>query len=119
MKEKLIEKGKMKHPKAEAVVTDSFVVEYRKYTTELTKKFLERKPWTPPDERKVLAFIPGTISAIFVKEGQHVEEGEEMMILEAMKMKNKIYASSTGTIAKIHVVEGEHVSKSKVVLEMK
>lgn len=102
---------------AKRQVTDRFVVEFRKYTTELNQKFLERKPWVPKDDSKVLSFIPGTITKIYVKEGDHVEEGAPLMILEAMKMKNTVYVERPGKILKINVTEGERVPKSKVIFE--
>lgn len=102
---------------AKRQVTDTFVVEFRKYTTELSQKFLERKPWTPKDESKVLSFIPGTITKIYVKEGDHVEEGAPLMILEAMKMKNTVFAERSGKLLKINVSEGERVPKAKVIFE--
>ena len=102
---------------AKRQVTDTFVVEFRKYTTELSQKFLERKPWTPKDESKVLSFIPGTITKIYVKEGDHVEEGAPLMILEAMKMKNTVFAERSGKLMKINVSEGERVPKAKVIFE--
>lgn len=108
---------KKKKP-SQAVVVDNFVVEFRKYKTELNRKFLERKPWVPKDERMVISFIPGTVTSIFVTEGQHVEEGKEMMILEAMKMKNRIYADRSGVVKKINVSIGERVPKSKVMFEL-
>ncbi|MCF8227159.1 MAG: acetyl-CoA carboxylase biotin carboxyl carrier protein subunit [Bacteroidales bacterium] len=98
---------------------NDFVVEFRKYRTELTKKFLDRKPWIPKDENKVTAFIPGTIQKVYVKDGDQVKEGEPMMVLEAMKMKNTIFASREGEILKIHVREGDAVAKNKVLIELK
>lgn len=107
-----------KKEKEPAVVTREFVVEFRKYTTELNRKFLDRKPWMPKDESKILSFIPGTISKIYVREGQHVEAGEPLLILEAMKMMNTLFAERAGTVLKIHVAEGERVPKSAVIFEM-
>ena len=93
-------------------------MEFRKYTTELNQKFLDRKPYVPKDESKITSFIPGTISKIFVKEGQHVEEGQPLMMLEAMKMKNTIVAARAGIVSSINAKEGERVAKSKVIFEM-
>jgi biotin carboxyl carrier protein len=101
-----------------AVVVDNFVVEFRKYKTELNRKFLERKPWVPKDESKVVSFIPGTVTSVYVTVGEHVEEGKELMILEAMKMKNRIYADRPGVVKKINVAVGERVPKSKVMFEL-
>lgn len=95
-----------------------FVVEFRKYKTELTTKFLNRKPWEPKDESKIRSFIPGTITKIYVEEGQHVDEGDPLMILEAMKMKNTVFSEFSCTIRKINVKEGEKVPKAMVVFEL-
>ena len=78
------------------VVVDDFVVEFRKYRTELTEKFKNRAKWTPIDPSKVLSFIPGTIAKIYVKEGDVVEPGTELMILEAFKMKNIVFSDVKG-----------------------
>lgn len=88
------------------------------YTTRLTSKFKNRKNWKRPDEKMVVAVIPGTIQKLMVKEGEQVEAGIPMLILEAMKMRNEVLAPVTGVIRKIHVTEGEHVPKSQLLLEM-
>lgn len=97
---------------------DNFVVEFRPYTTELTQKFVNRKPWKPKDETKIISFIPGTIEKIFIKEGDHVEENQHLMILEAMKMKNIVFAPMAGKIDKINAIEGERVPKNMVIIEI-
>ena len=90
-----------------------------KYITRLTSKFKNRKSWNRPDERMIVAVIPGTIQKIMVKEGDEVEAGAPMLILEAMKMRNEIRADSQGVIHKIHVKEGEMVPKGHLLLEFK
>ena len=54
-----------------------------------------------------------------VKVGQKVSEGEQMLILEAMKMKNTILFHIDGTVKSIHVKEGEKISKDHLMVEMK
>ena len=66
---------------------------------------------------KVTAPIPGVITEIKVNEGDTVTYGQELCILEAMKMKNSIRANKDGTIAKIHVSVGEQVQQSKVLMD--
>lgn len=88
------------------------------YTTELTKKFENRKAWARPNPKHINSFIPGTIVEIFVKEGQKVKEGETIMILEAMKMKNQIKMPFDGKIGKIHVVEGSKVPNRLLMVEI-
>ncbi|HKK62953.1 MAG TPA: acetyl-CoA carboxylase biotin carboxyl carrier protein subunit [Bacteroidales bacterium] len=105
--------------KKPATVVNDFVVEFRPYTTELTQKFLDRKPWQPKDKTKIKSFIPGTIVKLFVKPGDQVDEEQPLMILEAMKMKNIIFSEISGVVKKIHAAEGDGVSKNKVIFEIK
>lgn len=61
---------------------------------------------------KVLAApIPGAIVSVSVKPGDHVTKGQELIGLEAMKMKNAIRATRDGCIAAVHVSVGDHVQK--------
>lgn len=89
------------------------------YQTRLTAKFTNRKSWKRPDERKVVAVIPGTIQRLMVAEGDEVAEGSPLMILEAMKMLNEVRAPIQGVIKKIYIKEGEQVSKEFLLLEFK
>lgn len=95
-----------------------FNVDGTVYTTELTKKFENRKVWVKPDPKQIKSFIPGTIVEIFAKEGQAVKAGESLMILEAMKMKNQILMPFDGVVKKIHVAEGERVPNRFLMLEI-
>lgn len=62
------------------------------------------------NERAVTAPMPGTIMDIRVVAGQHVQRGEELCCLEAMKMKNSIKSPRQGTIAQVAVSEGQTVA---------
>ena len=97
----------------------SLVIDGTKYRTHLNYKFEKRRAWEDPDSRKITSSIPGTVIKIFVKEGQVVKEGDQMLILEAMKMKNKIMFNADGTVKTIHVKEGEKVPKDFLMVEMK
>ncbi len=88
------------------------------YTTGLTAKFKNRKNWKKPAENKILAVIPGTIREVYVCEGDQVEEGMSMLILEAMKMRNEIKAFRSGVVMKVKVKEGEQVAKEHLLLEL-
>ncbi len=57
----------------------------------------------------VTAPLPGTVVSINVKEGDDVEPGQELCVLEAMKMNNPIRATRSGTVQEIHVQVGEQV----------
>ncbi|MGC9398724.1 MAG: biotin/lipoyl-containing protein [Anaerolineae bacterium] len=67
----------------------------------------------------VLAPLPGTVVAISVKVGQKVEMGEELLVLEAMKMKNPIRAKQGGTVVQIHVHVGDQVQHGAPLLTLK
>ena len=53
--------------------------------------------------------MPGNILKIKVAQGQKVNEGDVLMILEAMKMENEIVATCSGTVAQIVVTKGSVV----------
>ena len=53
--------------------------------------------------------MPGNILKINVAAGQKVNEGDVLIILEAMKMENEITASKAGTVAQIVVTKGQVV----------
>lgn len=96
----------------------TFLIDGDKYRTLLTEKFKNRKKWENPDERKIYSEIPGTVIKIHVEEGQKVKIGDLMLVLEAMKMKNKILFLSDGVVKKIHVNESEKIPKGKLMIEL-
>jgi biotin carboxyl carrier protein len=88
------------------------------YKTRISEKFANRKKYQPLDQRKILSFIPGTVLEILVVEGQKVEKGDTLLILEAMKMKNRLKSAVAGNVRKIHTSAGERVSKGTLLIEM-
>lgn len=89
------------------------------FFTEIPDSFKNRKPYKPDNDKHLLAAIPGTIIEIFVKEGQVVEEGQDILILEAMKMRNQIVSAIDGEIKTIVVKSGDIVSKNELMVEYK
>lgn len=61
----------------------------------------------------VVAPIPGLIKGIFVKEGDKVQAGQQLLVMEAMKMENIINAPYAGTIQKVLVANGENVAQEQ------
>lgn len=53
--------------------------------------------------------LPGIIISIDVKEGQAIQRGQKVAVIEAMKMENDILAESDGTITAIHAHKGDSV----------
>lgn len=62
----------------------------------------------------VTAIMPGLIIKILKNEGEHVEAGETVMILEAMKMQNDLTAKAAGVIRQMNVKQGENVEMRQV-----
>lgn len=88
------------------------------YKTKLTKKFQNRQPYEESNPKLIKAYIPGTVVEIYVKKGSSVKEGEPMLILEAMKMRNVVTAPFDGKIRHILVKNMESVGKNQLILEM-
>jgi biotin carboxyl carrier protein len=88
------------------------------YQTRISKKFQDRKPYEPADPKIILSFIPGTVLDILIVKGQKVSKGEDLMILDAMKMKNKLKCPMDGRVKSIAVNKGDKVSKGTVLLEL-
>jgi biotin carboxyl carrier protein len=58
----------------------------------------------------IKSVMPGVVAKLLVKEGDAVEKGAPLLILEAMKMQNEIAAPSAGVVKTIHVREKEAVA---------
>ena len=86
------------------------------YKTRLSSKFRNRKSYKPADPRMILSFIPGTVIEIMVSEGQEVVKGEELLILDAMKMQNVLKCNMDVRIKSITVQKGARVSKGTLLI---
>lgn len=62
------------------------------------------------------AQMGGVVSAVNVKEGQQVNEGDKIAELEAMKMKVPVMASCSGQVSKVCVAVGDAVEAGQVLL---
>lgn len=95
-----------------------FAVTARKYKTLLTKKYQNRKVWVNPSPYEIQSIIPGTILNVFIKEGDIVNEGAPLLILEAMKMQNRIEMPFTARIKRINVEVGVRIPKETLMIEL-
>ena len=64
---------------------------------------------------KVEAPMPGTVVDVKVKVGDKVKNGDDIAIVEAMKMENSIPAPCDGTIASVNVAKGDSVNTGTVI----
>jgi pyruvate carboxylase len=97
---------------------DRIELENGSFETRVTRKFARRKPYEKLDPRIIKAIIPGVISEISTKAGKIVKQGETLLILEAMKMLNRIQAPLDGSVKAIRIRKGEKVYKGQVLIEI-
>jgi acetyl-CoA carboxylase biotin carboxyl carrier protein len=64
--------------------------------------------------REILAPLDGKVFQLKVTPGDTVEEDEEIMVIEAMKMETPIFAPCDGTIREVRVKEGDQVAENDV-----
>ena len=67
---------------------------------------------------KILAPLPGTILQIMVKVGDEVKKGDNLFVLEAMKMETNIPAEKDGVITAIKVNVSDNVLQNDVIVEI-
>jgi biotin carboxyl carrier protein len=60
--------------------------------------------------------MPGMVVAIPVEEGQQVTSGENLIILESMKMQNELKAPRDGMISRLRVRQGDRVDQNQILL---
>lgn len=65
---------------------------------------------------KIVAFMAGSIYKILVKPGDQVEAGQDVAILESMKMEIPVAVSSGGTIKEVIVSEGDFVDEGDLLI---
>ena len=65
---------------------------------------------------EILAPMPGTIIEVQVSLGDQVVEGQELLVLEAMKMENPIVATADGKVKEINVKVDDKVATKQVMM---
>ena len=65
---------------------------------------------------KIMAPMPGMVIQIMTQVGAQVKKGENLLILEAMKMENMIKSPTDGTVNSIEISKGETVDKNQVLI---
>lgn len=68
---------------------------------------------------RVRSPMVGKILSIKVEKGQTVAKGEELLVIEAMKMENKIFAPQSGIVDQLPVQEGQQVALGEELLSLK
>lgn len=71
-----------------------------------------------PSAKTIHAPLPGSILKINVREGDHFNEGDVLLVMESMKMENNILAEKSGKIVRICVSTGDNVMQDDVLFEI-
>ncbi len=66
----------------------------------------------------ILAPLPGAIMKLEVGKGDIVEKGQLLLIMEAMKMENRVLADRAGVVENIRVQQGDSVLQGDIIMEI-
>ncbi len=77
---------------------------------------IQRKSRTQTGDLPIKAPMPGAVLAVDVEPGQHVEKGQGLVVLGAMKMENQIKAPRDGVVKAIHCQQGQTVEQGRVLV---
>lgn len=66
--------------------------------------------------KKVTSPLPGVIITVKVNVGDSIKAGQEVAVLEAMKMENSIEAEQDGTVTAVHVAKGDSVLEGEAIV---
>jgi propionyl-CoA carboxylase alpha chain len=73
---------------------------------------------SPPDlSRYLLSPMPGLLVSLAVKQGDVINAGQELAVLEAMKMENTLLAERDGVVASIHHEPGANLAVDDIIME--
>ena len=112
-----------------AIELDRLTLGYRLTTSGVVREVLVLTPSQAkyfhkmPEEEQadtsklLLCPMPGLVVSIAVHEGDQVEAGQTLAVVEAMKMENNLKAERDGVIKKIHVAEGDSLAVDTIILE--
>ncbi|EPY03875.1 acetyl-CoA carboxylase [Paenibacillus sp. E194] len=67
---------------------------------------------------KIVAVMAGNVYKILVKPGDQVEAGQNVVVLESMKMEISITSGTGGTVNKVNVSEGDFVDEGDLLIEL-
>ena len=66
----------------------------------------------------IVAPLPGSVVSISVKAGDAVKAGQQLAVIEAMKMENEILAPADGTVKAVHVSAGQAVQQGDALIDL-
>lgn len=67
--------------------------------------------------QQIKAPMPGLVLSVLVSAGDEVKKGDNLLVLEAMKMENMIKSPTDGLVKKVTIQQGEKVEKNEILIE--
>ena len=96
---------------------DGFKTESKIATKEFKPLEVSKQPSSSrAGTNEMTAPLPGTVIEVFVKAGEHIETGQVILIIEAMKMKNSIRSIRAGKITDVLVSAGQTVAHKQALV---
>ncbi|HRA13062.1 MAG TPA: ATP-grasp domain-containing protein, partial [Giesbergeria sp.] len=113
-----VERGAGKNPLALRIAHNGTQIEAM-VLSPLGARLHQLMPYkAPPDLSKfLLSPMPGLLVHVAVQEGQKVQAGEKLAVIEAMKMENVLLAAQDGIVGKLVAGKGESLTVDQVILE--
>ncbi len=107
----------------------SYFVEVHREVKKTKTPTLIRAELPPSDKEKIVkkekgssepvtAPLPGTIIEIMVKPGDVIKKGEVLLVMEAMKMENRIRAEKEGVVESVNVTKGSSVLQGEILIQL-
>jgi biotin carboxyl carrier protein len=89
---------------------------------EFTAEIIDPRAWSgrrhgnveAEGRQQIVAPMPGKVVRLLVKAGDHVEAGQGLLVIEAMKMQNEIRSPKSGTVERVLAREGQPVNAGEV-----
>ncbi len=91
-------------------------------TQEFTAEVIDPRAWSgrrhgsveAEGRQQIIAPMPGKVVRLLVKAGEHVEAGQGLLVVEAMKMQNEIRSPKSGTVERVLAKEGQPVNAGEI-----
>ena len=80
------------------------------------KAGIEAKQSVGGEGTPVKAALPGTVLKVLVEEGDSIEEGDVLAVVEAMKMETEIKSPVGGTVQSVEIEVGNHVQTGQILV---
>lgn len=67
--------------------------------------------------RRIISQMPGKVISVNVKPGQEIQDGQEICVIEAMKMQNLIKSERVGKLKSVNIKPGETIDVNHTMIE--